>query len=126
MEHTEKIVDGVMLKYICTPCLECKTKLDLFDRYKMMLEGLTPGGSEYVDDPERCAMVIRDRFAGPITILKRQKAKLQAGAEMATWLGLLIKTVPDRPDYAVAPTLRNLVEGATKLLSVWEKAGKGG
>ena len=28
---------------------------DLLTRYKRALEGLTPGGSEFVDDPERCA-----------------------------------------------------------------------
>ena len=32
----------------------------LFKRYKKALEGLTPGGSEFVDEPERCAQVIKD------------------------------------------------------------------
>ncbi len=32
---------------------------DLLIRYKKALEGLTVGGSEYVDDPERCAKDIR-------------------------------------------------------------------
>lgn len=31
-------------------------------RYKKALEGLTPGGSEYVNDPERCAAHVRERF----------------------------------------------------------------
>lgn len=31
----------------------------LFLRFKKELEGLTPGGSEFVDDPERCAEVVR-------------------------------------------------------------------
>ena len=32
---------------------------DLLTRYKRALEGLTPGGSEFVDDPERCASCVR-------------------------------------------------------------------
>ena len=32
---------------------------DLLMRYKHALEGLTPGGSEFVDDPERCAETVR-------------------------------------------------------------------
>lgn len=32
---------------------------ELFKRYKKALEGLTVGGSEYVNEPERCARDIR-------------------------------------------------------------------
>jgi hypothetical protein len=32
---------------------------NLLKRYKRALEGLTPGGSEFVDDPERCAATVR-------------------------------------------------------------------
>lgn len=28
-------------------------------RYKRALEGLTPGGSEFVDEPERCAEYVK-------------------------------------------------------------------
>ena len=28
MKHTEKIVDGILVKYVCTPCPECKAKLE--------------------------------------------------------------------------------------------------
>ena len=28
MKHTEKIVDGIPVKYVCTPCPECKAKLE--------------------------------------------------------------------------------------------------
>jgi len=31
---------------------------DLLTRYKRCLEGLTPGGSEFIDDPERCAKTV--------------------------------------------------------------------
>ena len=69
-------------KYLCKPCPECGAKLGLFDRYKKTLEGLTPGGSEYVNDPERCGITIREIMRGPITLIKRQKAELEAGEEM--------------------------------------------
>jgi len=36
--------------------------------WKKAIEGLTPSGSEYVDDPERCAAYIRERLAGPKTV----------------------------------------------------------
>jgi hypothetical protein len=37
-----------------------RRKIEAFiTRYKKALEGLTPGGSEFVDDPERCATLIR-------------------------------------------------------------------
>jgi hypothetical protein len=32
-------------------------------RYKAALEGLTPGGSEFVNDPENCARYVRDTMA---------------------------------------------------------------
>jgi hypothetical protein len=35
---------------------------NLLKRYKKALEGLTVGGSEYYDDPERCARDIKDRL----------------------------------------------------------------
>ena len=31
---------------------------DLLTRYRRCLEGLTPGGSEFIDDPERCAETV--------------------------------------------------------------------
>ena len=42
---------------------------DLLKRYKKSLEGLTVGGSEYYDNPERCAMCIKKMVmrAGNIT-----------------------------------------------------------
>ena len=34
-------------------------------RWKKAIEGLTPSGSEFVDDPERCAVHILARTIGP-------------------------------------------------------------
>ncbi len=28
MEHGEKIIDGIIVKYVCQPCPECKAKLE--------------------------------------------------------------------------------------------------
>lgn len=49
----------------------------LLTRYKRALEGLTPGGSEFVDDPERCAAFVRQsqesRWRHILKITKRIK-----------------------------------------------------
>lgn len=53
------------------------TPPDLLTRYKRALEGLTPGGSEFVDDPERCAAHARarqDSLWEQVKKLKRTRA----------------------------------------------------
>ncbi len=35
---------------------------DVLEKTRLTLEGLTPGGSEYANDPERCEVYIRERF----------------------------------------------------------------
>lgn len=35
--------------------------IDLLVRYKRELEGLTPGGSEFVNEPERCSEFVREK-----------------------------------------------------------------
>jgi len=49
---------------------------DLLWRYKKALEGLTPGGSEFVNDPERCAEFVRERSRGLIRAMAEQKRRL--------------------------------------------------
>jgi hypothetical protein len=39
-------------------------------RYKKSLEGLTPGGSEYVNDPERCAAFVRSSMTSLQSVIK--------------------------------------------------------
>jgi hypothetical protein len=39
-------------------------------RWKLAIEGLTPHGSEYVDDPEACAVAIRERCRWPKQIIE--------------------------------------------------------
>lgn len=47
------------------------------------LQSLTPGGSEYVDDPERCVAFLRDKFDSlHDIILKQQNALAEARAEL--------------------------------------------
>jgi len=43
----------------------------LLKRYKRALEGLTVGGSEYYNNPERCAEDIRHRLDRQSEIIKR-------------------------------------------------------
>ena len=47
--------------------------LDLLLRYKFSLESLTPGGSEFVNDPERCAEHVRARSRGLMREIVRLK-----------------------------------------------------
>ena len=43
----------------------------LLNRYRKALEGLTVGGSEYYNNPERCADDIRHRLDSQSEIIKR-------------------------------------------------------
>ena len=44
---------------------------DLLHRYRKALEGLTVGGSEYYNNPERCAEDIRHRLNSQSEIIKK-------------------------------------------------------
>ena len=44
---------------------------NLLNRYRKALEGLTVGGSEYYNNPERCADDIRHRLDSQSEIIKR-------------------------------------------------------
>ncbi|MDZ4346125.1 MAG: hypothetical protein U1E51_27245 [Candidatus Binatia bacterium] len=68
----------------CPYCLvDGKALVAQVAAWKKAIEGLTPSGSEYVDDPERCATYIRDRFAGPKMVrdLREQVAELREALE---------------------------------------------
>jgi hypothetical protein len=41
--------------------------------WALALQSLTPGGSEYVDDPARCVAFVREAREGPMEMLKRFK-----------------------------------------------------
>jgi len=44
---------------------------ELFIRYKKALEGLTVGGSEYYNNPEKCAKDIRHRLDNQVRLIKK-------------------------------------------------------
>jgi len=63
---------------------------NMLARWKRAIEGLTPSGSEFVDDPEYCAAYIRKRTEYPsqIITLRKQVAELQDAADVARGLAL--------------------------------------
>jgi hypothetical protein len=46
---------------------------NLLERYRAALEGLTPGGSEFVNDPENCAWYVREAMNRQHETIKRFK-----------------------------------------------------
>jgi hypothetical protein len=50
-------------------------------QWKAALEGLTPSGSEFVDDPERCAAFVRDRLDANHRMLMDALRKLRELAD---------------------------------------------
>src|SRR5687767_11215945 len=64
-------------------------KHDELTRWKKAVEGLTPGGSEFANDPERCAQFIKDRCNYPpqITRLRTRNEQLEAALKSVEWGG---------------------------------------
>lgn len=54
--------------------------VDLLWRYKRALEGLTPGGSEFVNDPEYCAQFVRNRQTHQHETIIRQQLQIKASS----------------------------------------------
>jgi len=75
-------------------------------RWKAAIEGLTPQGSEYVDDPERCAEAIRERCRYP-----KQVIGLRA-ENAALWELLSNMRIEIDSAEAENAALRELLEGA--------------
>lgn len=71
-------------------------------RWKSAVEGLTPGGSEYVDDPERCAEHIRQWCAWPkkMIALKAENEQLRSVLQDERNLCKLYKESFDVADWA--------------------------
>lgn len=65
----------------------------LLARWKKAVEGLTPGGSEFVDDPEYCAAYIRKRCNYPRMIIemREREAKYRELLEAAVQADLQIE-----------------------------------
>lgn len=47
-------------------------------KWKEAVEGLTPNGSEFVDDPKACSAYIRQVLHSPVTIVHRLNARIAA------------------------------------------------
>ena len=45
-------------------------------RYDLALQSLTPGGSEFVNDPERCVQFVKDIRHANFEMIKKQKAEI--------------------------------------------------
>jgi hypothetical protein len=56
--------------------------LERASRSEALLYGFTPGGSEYVNDPHRCALHIKERLSGVVEQVQRRK---RAEAEARLW-----------------------------------------
>jgi hypothetical protein len=82
------------------------TERNLLWRYKQALEGLTPSGSEFVNDPENCALYVRDTMNRQHETIKRFKFRADALHEF-------VKRVADRP--IMLSTERDLIEEARAL-----------
>ena len=52
---------------------ETRDALAVVASWKRAVEGLTPGGSEFANDPERCAQFIKDRCNYPKQIIELRK-----------------------------------------------------
>lgn len=69
----------------CEPIIEALNHKDtehekVVKRWKKAVEGLTPSGSEFVNDPERCAKYIREKTRYPKQIIDL-RAKLKVAEE---------------------------------------------
>lgn len=68
---------------------------DMLTRYKRALEGLTPGGSEFVDDPERCAAVVRSSSEGIMSVLTKRVKQLNALMDLMQYVLKVGHIYPD-------------------------------
>lgn len=59
---------------------------DLLTRYKRALEGLTPGGSEFIDDPERCAAVIVSTRDSLMNLLVEKTKRIKELEDMLKYI----------------------------------------
>lgn len=68
-----------LYNFICENTLEVVARnwysdLDRASRAEALLYSFTPGGSEYVNDPHRCALHIRERLSDSVEQVQRRKA----------------------------------------------------
>jgi hypothetical protein len=91
-------------------------------RWKKAIEGLTPSGSEFVDDPEFCATYIRKRTEYPRMIIEMRQ-QITALVTALTWALIYAgRSEPDRRLYATAWERWN--ENITKARAALASVGK--
>jgi hypothetical protein len=78
----------------------------MLKRWKAAVEGLTPNGSEYVDDPEACAAHIRERTRYPKQILELRARVEELETSLRNQIGddasALMQEVCDQRDAAIS------------------------
>lgn len=79
MDNTVKLCDTVMDLY-----RELAESQSMTLRWKKAVEGLTPSGSEFVDDPERCAAHIRKRCQYPPIIIRLKEELAESQSRVAS------------------------------------------
>lgn len=84
-EDKQSVIDGQHIVKCVNEYDSLKQRIaeleSLNKRWKAAIEGLTPSGSEYVDDPEACATTIRQRTRWPKQIIEaRQRVIVLEGA----------------------------------------------
>lgn len=57
-----ELVHGVHKSKVLGEIVQAVNSHDALEKTRLTLEGLTPGGSEYVNDPANCEAHIRERF----------------------------------------------------------------
>ena len=69
-EGTENAEEKANAAFIVEACNAHDKLKEINTRWKRAIEGLTPSGSEFVDDPENCAAYIRSTYSPKETFLK--------------------------------------------------------
>lgn len=101
LKHGEKIIDGILIRYICQPCPECKGKLEQYESWQVQMSGV-------------------------LAFYEQQKAKLAAAEEMERILGNIRSLAQTTRRSTILEDLEDIVKLADRALTFWDKAGKGG
>ncbi len=89
MYACEKHKANPLTDYLNVPvpeCIQCRIeqqrKAALGEKAMRTLESLTPSGSEFVNDPERCAAWVKEVHAAQLTAIRRFKLQTEAKAAL--------------------------------------------
>lgn len=90
----------------------------ILDRYRKALETLTPGGSEFYGEPERCAEFVRDRLSFTVQQQKRINELVKA-------LEAIIEHTPEMAGNTRKAEEHNARLAAVRAALTAAKGGKG-